>query len=94
MILRAIVPTLLAISFQTALAQDASRITRVTLYPGSATIERTTKLKAGTRNLVIGQLPANFDIQTLRLNADHGIQIGEFVVQDMESTQIPNPRQR
>jgi len=94
MILRAIVPTLLAISFQTALAQDASRITRVTLYPGSATIERTTKIKAGTRNLEIGQLPANFDIQTLRLNADHGIQIGEFVVQDMESTQIPNPRQR
>jgi len=93
MILRAIFPTLLIISLQTAFALDASRITRVTLYPGSATIERAAKITAGASQLEIGQLPANFDIQTLRLSADHGIQIGEFTVQDIESTQTPNPRQ-
>ena len=56
-----------------ACAQDASKITSVTLYPGSATIERTARVTPGVTRLEISGLPANFDPQTVRVDADPGI---------------------
>ena len=74
-------------------AEDASRISRVTLYPGSATVERVAHVAAGAGRLEIGGLPANFDIQTIRIESDGGIRLGEFSVLDVARTEAINPRQ-
>jgi uncharacterized protein (TIGR02231 family) len=63
------------------MAQEAtSRITRVTVYPGSATVERASKVAAGARSLTIACLPATLDAQSLQIQADSGVRVGEFHV--------------
>jgi uncharacterized protein (TIGR02231 family) len=88
-------PLLLVILFTTVLAQaqDATRITRVTLYPGSATVERVARIAANASKLEIAGLPANFDVRTIRLEADAGIRLGEFTVHDVARSAAMNPRQ-
>jgi len=66
-----------------AAAQDAGRITRVTLYPGSATVERTANVAPGQTRVELTGLPANFDPRTLRIDSDADIRIGEVAVQDV-----------
>jgi uncharacterized protein (TIGR02231 family) len=73
--------------------QDASRITAVTLYPGSATIERTARIAPGMTRLEIANLPANFDPLTLRVDADPGVQIGEVSTQDSAHVSAPDRRE-
>lgn len=63
-----------------ALAQDTSRIARVTVYPGSATVERVAKVVAGARSLTLACLPASLDVQSLQINADPAVRVGEFNV--------------
>lgn len=63
-----------------ALAQDTSRIARVTVYPGSATVERVAKVPAGARSLTLACLPASLDVQSLQINADPAVRVGEFNV--------------
>ncbi|WP_241777098.1 DUF4139 domain-containing protein [Acidovorax sp. Root275] len=63
-----------------ALAQDTSRIARVTVYPGSATVERVAKVPAGARTLTLACLPASLDAQSLQINADPAVRVGEFNV--------------
>ena len=63
-----------------ALAQDTSRIARVTVYPGSATVERVAKVAAGARSLTLACLPASLDVQSLQINADPAVRVGEFNV--------------
>ena len=65
-----------------AAAQEAARISRVTLYPGSATVERSAKVDPGGGKVVMSGLPANFDARTLRVEAGPGIRVGEVVVLD------------
>jgi uncharacterized protein (TIGR02231 family) len=86
---------LIAMSFScgAAIAQDASRITSVTLYPGSATVERTAKVTPGMTRLEISGLPANFDPQTVRVEADAGVRIGEVSTQDQSRTAASNARE-
>lgn len=61
-------------------AQDTSRIARVTVYPGSATVERIAKVPAGARSLTLACLPASLDAQSLQINADPAVRVGEFNV--------------
>src|SRR5712691_12622567 len=70
----------------TAYGQDASKITAVTLYPGSATVERTARITPGMTRLEIAGLPANFDQQTLRVEADPGVHVGEVSTKDQSRT--------
>ncbi|MES2609020.1 MAG: DUF4139 domain-containing protein [Pseudomonadota bacterium] len=65
-----------------ALAQDAtsSRIARVTVYPGIATVERVAKVAAGARSFTFTCLPASLDAQSLQINADASVRVGEFNV--------------
>ena len=74
-------------------AQDASKITAVTLYPGSATVERTARVEPGMALLRISGLPANFDPQSVRVEADPGVEVGEVSTRDVSRTQSPNPRE-
>jgi uncharacterized protein (TIGR02231 family) len=76
-----------------AYAQESSKITAVTLYLGSATIQRTARVTPGMTRLEIPDLPANFDPQTLRVDADPGIAIGEVSTQDSARSSTPNPRE-
>src|SRR5438309_3336146 len=76
-----------------AIAQDASRITSVTLYPGSATVERTARVVPGMTRLEISGLPANFDPQTVRVESDPGVRIGEVSTQDQSRTAASNARE-
>jgi uncharacterized protein (TIGR02231 family) len=76
-----------------AIAQDTSRITGVMLYPGSATVERTARVTPGTTRLEIFGLPANFDPQTVRVESDSGVRIGEVSTQDHGRTSASNARE-
>src|SRR5882762_1665964 len=71
----------------------AQQITRVTLYPGSATIERTAQVNAGTGRVELTGLPATFDPRTLRVETDAGIQIGEVAVKDVSRTEALGARE-
>ena len=66
-----------------AAAEQSGRISRVTLYPGSAAIERTAGVAPGSGTLEMSGLPANFDLRTLRVEAGPGIRVGEVSVQDV-----------
>jgi uncharacterized protein (TIGR02231 family) len=76
-----------------SLAQDTSRITAVTLYPGSATVERMARVTPGMTRLEISGLPANFDPQTVRVESDAGVRIGEVSTQDQSRTGASNARE-
>jgi uncharacterized protein (TIGR02231 family) len=66
-----------------AAEEQSGRISRVTLYPGSAAIERTAGVAPGSGTLEMTGLPANFDPRTLRVEAGPGIRVGEVSVQDV-----------
>ncbi|HZS69773.1 MAG TPA: DUF4139 domain-containing protein [Burkholderiales bacterium] len=71
----------------------AQQITRVTLYPGSATIERTAQVTAGAGKVELTGLPATFDPRTLRVDTDAGIQVGEVAVKDVSRTEALGARE-
>jgi len=75
-----------------ALAADAP-ISAVVLYPGSATIERTANVSPGMGQLEIKGLPANFDPQTVRVQADDGIQVGQVVTREIGRAESASPRE-
>ena len=72
---------------------DAGRITRVVLYPRSATVERSAQVPAGSSKVDMSGLPANFDLRTLRVEADPGIRIGEVAVQEVSRTEAFSERE-
>lgn len=57
-----------------------SRITLVKVYPGSATVERTARVAAGSKTLTFACLPAGLDVQSLQVSADASVRIGETSV--------------
>lgn len=63
--------------FSVAIASP-SRITGVTVYPGSATIERVAHLVLGGRSITFSCLPASLDVASLQVQADASVRIGEF----------------
>jgi len=71
----------------------AQAISRVTLYPGSATIERSAKVQAGVGKVRLAGLPANFDPRTLRVETDSGIHVGEVAVQDLSRAEAVGKRE-
>lgn len=75
-----------------ALAADAP-ISAVVLYPGSATVERTANVSPGMGQLEIKGLPANFDPQTIRVQADDGIQVGQVVTREIGRAESASPRE-
>lgn len=73
-----------------SLAQTpASKITQVLVYPGGAKVERAAKVVAGARELKLTCLPARFDLDSLQVQADAGIVIGDISVQTLERARAP-----
>lgn len=66
-------------------AATPSRITDVTLYPDSATIVRTTTVTAGARSVELTCLPTTFDADSLRVEGDSAIRVGDVRVESVPS---------
>src|SRR5258706_13018574 len=75
------------------IVQETSLIPAVTLYPGTATVERTARVVPGMTRLEISGLPANFDPQTVRVESDPGVRIGEVSTRDQSRTAASNARE-
>ncbi|MEW6761825.1 MAG: DUF4139 domain-containing protein [Pseudomonadota bacterium] len=84
-------PVLVALLASSAHAVEAP-IQSVTLYPGSATVERVVQVAPGTSLVEITGLLANFNTDTVRLQADPGIQVGQVVTRDQGQSENPSPR--
>jgi uncharacterized protein (TIGR02231 family) len=82
----------LALCASSASATEAP-IQGVTLYPGSATVERAVEVSPGMTQVEITGLLANFNTDTIRLQADPGIQVGQLVTRDNASIDSPSPRE-
>ena len=67
----------------------ASRIDKVTLYQGSATVERTLALSAGAREALFVCLPASLDTASLQVQSDAGVRIGDVRVDTTERALTP-----
>ena len=85
-------PLGLAFAMASAAAADAP-IQSVTLYPGSATVERVVQVAPGATQVEITGLLANFDKDTVRLHADPGIQVGQVVTRDQARAESPSRRE-
>jgi uncharacterized protein (TIGR02231 family) len=85
-------PLGLAFALSSAAAVDAP-IQSVTLYPGSATVERVVQVAPGATQVEITGLLANFDKDTVRLQADPGIQVGQVVTRDQAHAESPSARE-
>lgn len=83
---------MLALCAGSASATEA-QIQSVTLYPGSATVERAVQVTPGMTQVEITGLLANFDTSTVRLRADPGIQVGQVVTRDQDQADSPSPRE-
>lgn len=68
-------------------------ITAVTVYPGSATITRSAPIAAGSARLLLADLPSNFDLRTLRVDADPGIHVAQIEILEAARTESANPVQ-
>lgn len=83
---------LLALAASGACAVEAP-IQSVTLYPGSATVERLVQVTPGMTQVEITGLLANFNTDTVRLQADPGIQVGQVLTRDQRAADSPSPRE-
>ena len=69
-----------ALAQTAATPAGASRMTSVTLYPGSATVERVLRVAPGARQAVFGCLPTGLDAASLQVSGDATVRIGEMAV--------------
>ncbi|MFY7867152.1 DUF4139 domain-containing protein [Roseateles sp.] len=68
---------------------QSSRINQVLVYPGGATVERVAKVAAGAQQLEISCLPARFELDSLQVRADAGVQIGDVSVLTVPRERAP-----
>lgn len=57
-----------------------SRVVRVKVYPGSATVERVLRVAPGARQALFACLPAGLDAASLQVSSDAGVRVGELAV--------------
>ena len=86
------IASLFALGSSMACATEAP-IQSVTLYPGSATVERAVEITPGMTQVEITGLLANFNTDTIRLQADAGIQVGQVLTRDRSNADSPSPRE-
>lgn len=66
---------------QSMVQAGTSRIDTVTLYPGSATVERVQRVAAGSRSATFACLPVQLDARSLQVSGTGAVRIGEVKVQ-------------
>jgi uncharacterized protein (TIGR02231 family) len=81
MALRLLAAAAAAGAFAGAAAQPVdSRITRVQVFPGSATVERSARIAAGERSVTFACLPAALDAQSVQAQGDATLRIGDVSI--------------
>ena len=90
---RLIATTVFLMGCSTVFAVGEVPITGAVLYPGSATIERSAQITPGMTRLEIKGLPANFDTQTIRVQAAPGIRIGQIMTRDLGRSEAAGARE-
>lgn len=85
--LRAVLGTLTCLTLLDA--AQAQAIARVTVYPGSATVERVAHVAAGARSLSFDCLPAGLDVQSLQVSAGAAVRLGETSVLTLPRSSSP-----
>ena len=65
-------------------ADASSSITQVKVYPGSATVERVVRVPAGARSITVRCLSPQLDAQSLQVQADASVRIGETSIKVQE----------
>ena len=73
----------------TANGDAGSRIAQVTVYPGSATVERVARVAAGARSFTFSCLPASLDSASLQVQADAALRVGEFHIETKDRDVTP-----
>jgi len=71
-------------------ADAASRVVRVKVYPGSATVERALRVAPGARQAVFACLPAGLDAASLQVSGDAGVRVGELAVRQQSRELLGN----
>ena len=74
---------------QPAGGASTARISEVFVYPGGATVERLATVAAGAQQLRLNCLPASFDLDSMQVQADAGIRVGDVSVQTVERARAP-----
>ncbi len=77
------IPALILLGLSSTIAissHAASRVAAVTVYPGSAAIDRVTLVEAGARKVIFDCLPAGLDNQSLQIDADADVRVGEMSI--------------
>lgn len=70
-------------------AATTSQIAQVTLYPGSAKVERVAKVAAGAKKLTFTCLPSALDASSLAVAGDASVRLGEFSVVVEDRAAVP-----
>ena len=73
-----------------ARVDTASRVVRVKVYPGSATVERALRVVPGARQAVFACLPAGLDAASLQVSGDAGVRVGELAVRQQPRELLGN----
>lgn len=71
-------------------ADTGSRVVRVKVYPGSATVERTLRLAPGARQAIFACLPAGLDAASLQVSSDATVRVGELAVRQQARELLGN----
>ena len=79
-----------ALAAQAQPADTASRVVRVKVYPGSATVERTLRLAPGARQAIFACLPAGLDAASLQVSSDATVRVGELAVRQQARELLGN----
>ena len=66
-----------------------SRVEQVTVYPGLASVQRSARVAAGARELVVDCVSPSFDMATLQLEADAGIRLGPVTAISRPRAEVP-----
>lgn len=70
-------------------AEVSAPIRRVTVYPGSAVVERVIQVPAGAREVVIPCLSTRFDMDSLRVEAEADVRLGPVTATTQPRTAVP-----
>jgi uncharacterized protein (TIGR02231 family) len=70
-------------------APGSSRIERITVYPGLAQVERSVRVAAGQREVLLECLSVQLDLNSLRLDPEAGLRTGAVSSQRLKRGDVP-----
>lgn len=88
-LLSTLTTAVLGLPLAVSAAEGASRITRVTVYPGTAVVDRSARVPAGARELVLNCLSPQFDMASLRVEGDASIRVGPVTATNRPRAEQP-----